>query len=149
MPHACGAATRHPPRSLVQVFSASADSHGLEPELGRIVGTALSFGVPHARLWAGAAARSGDDSVATLVALGAQDVVVGSKSGFSHLAAVYGPRAVHLGPPFTHPFEVAARYVEVPPSGQRPPAFDGPRFRSLVAARLAERCNACGGGGVV
>jgi hypothetical protein len=96
---------------------------------------------------------STEDTVATFYALTAQDVIIGSKSGFSHIAAVYAPRAVIVAPRFTHPYEPEARLVEVEqqlllaPANASFPVFDEVRLRALVAVRLAERCGDCGNDG--
>ena len=125
------------PPSRAQVFSSGTDKW----EMARILDVARKFGVPHMRVRLSTDSPH-DTSVASLLALSAQDVMIGSKSGFSHLASVYGPRTVHVGIAFTHPFESVARHVPVVNGSSG--AFDAPLFRRLVTARLSERCNRCG-----
>jgi hypothetical protein len=63
----------------------------------------------------------------------AQDVIIGSKSGFSHLASMYAPRAVTLAVPFTHPYEPAVRFVPV--TDDADPRFDEDVFSDLLFER--------------
>ena len=119
------------PHTVVSVFSAGADASEMEI----LVAAAVARGAGFVRAFQPPEQPPDRQSVPTLYALAAQDVIIGSKSGFTHLAAVYAPRAVTLAVPFTHPYEAVARFVAVSDEGDGGPRFDEEQFQDFLFAR--------------